>query len=95
MRSRTVYLQHSRLPPQMWSGLPKYMRTSAHDSWQVLTFKGKTCSLGRSFTSKKAAPGLHSIQVEDAIVLHLSRGPLWCLAQPAIHLLIAAEASKV
>jgi len=33
--------------------------------------------------------------VEDAIVLHLSRGPLWCLAKPAIHLLIVAEESKV
>ncbi len=49
--SRAVYLHYSLLIPQMWSGLPKYMRTSAHDSWQVLTFEGKTCSLGRSFTT--------------------------------------------
>ena len=35
---------------------------------------------------KKAAPGLHSIRVEDAVVIHLSRGPLWCPAKPDIHL---------
>src|SRR5258706_13688108 len=35
---------------------------------------------------KKAAPGLHSIRVEDAVVIHLSRGPLWCPAQQDIHL---------
>ena len=35
---------------------------------------------------KKATPGLHSIRVEDAVVIHLSRGPLWCPAKPDIHL---------
>ena len=35
---------------------------------------------------KKAAPGLHSIRVEEAVVIHLSRGPLWCPAKSDIHL---------
>jgi hypothetical protein len=35
---------------------------------------------------KKAAPGLHSIRVEDAVVIQLSRGPLWYPAEPDIHL---------
>jgi len=74
VRSRAVYLQHSLLTPQMWSGLPKYMRTSAHDSWQVLTFEGKTCSLGRSFTTR-ASPIFGSAISSTFLPLHYA-GPV-------------------
>jgi WD40 repeat protein len=35
---------------QMGSGLPRYFHVIAHDSRQVLTFQGKSCSLFTSFT---------------------------------------------
>src|SRR6266849_5310560 len=38
---------------QMWSGLPRQIRTSAHDWGQVLTFQGKSCSLSRAFTTRR------------------------------------------
>jgi hypothetical protein len=49
----TVYLQHSTPTPEMWSGLPRYIPTSAHDWGQMLTFEGKICSLSRAFTTVK------------------------------------------
>jgi hypothetical protein len=49
--ARRVYL-HLPIPvPQMRSGLPSYVPPSAHDSWQVLLFQGKSCSHFRSFTT--------------------------------------------
>jgi len=37
----------------MWSGLPRHIRTSAHDWGQVLTFQGKSCSLSKAFTTRR------------------------------------------
>src|SRR2546423_14935566 len=51
-----VYLQLPIPVPQMRSGLPRYVPPSAHDSWQVLLFQGKSCSHFRSFTTKMAEP---------------------------------------
>src|SRR5579859_4412752 len=45
------YLHHCMPILQMWRGLPRHIRTSAHDWGQVLTFEGQICSHFRAFTS--------------------------------------------
>src|SRR2546425_8081477 len=41
----------------MRSGLPRYVPTSAHASWQVLMFRGQSCSHFRSFTTASSVLG--------------------------------------
>jgi len=70
--------------------VPKDWSNELKLSWKPSTH-GLRNELGKVLSTtlgggKKTAPGLHSIRVEDAIVLHLPRGPLWCLAQQDIHL---------
>ena len=44
------YFQRSMLVSQIWSGFPRKFCTSAHDSGQVLTFRGKSCPGFGAFT---------------------------------------------
>jgi len=46
-----VYLYLPIPVPQMRSSLPRYVPTSAHDSWQVLMCEGQSCSHFRAFTN--------------------------------------------
>ena len=67
----------------MGSGFPRYIRTSAHDSGQVLTFEGQTCSLGRAFTTNVVARRpLPYAKVFTHILIYAMRIPVAYVGMP-------------